>query len=45
MSSADLVQGRRLGVIRKLSGAPISVAFAGGFMALMLFVMVFAQVL
>lgn len=45
MSSADLVQGRRLGVIRKLSGAPISVALAGGFMALMLFVMVFAQVL
>lgn len=45
MSSADLVQGRRLGVIRRLSGTPISVALAGGFMALMLFVMVFAQVL
>ena len=45
MSTADLVQGRRFGVIRRLSGTPISVALAGGFMALMLFVMVFAQVL
>ena len=35
MSAADLVQGRRFGVIRKLSGTPISVALAGGFMALM----------
>lgn len=45
MSAAELVQGRRFSLIRRLSAAPVSVALAGGFMGLMLFVMVFAQLL
>lgn len=45
MTTSDLVQGRRFSLIRRLSNTPVTVLLAGGFMALMLFVMVFAQAL
>ena len=45
MTSASLVQGYRWGPIRWLAGTPFAVIFAAAFMALMLFVMVFAKVI
>ena len=45
MSSAALVQGRRFGLIRWLAATPLSVTLAAAFMAMMVFVMIFAQVL
>lgn len=40
-----MIEGRRLALVRRLSGVPATVALAAGFMAAMLFVMVFARVL
>jgi len=45
MSAVGMIEGRRLGVIRRLAGVPATVALAAGLMAVMLLVMIFARVL
>lgn len=44
-AASPVVQSRRFAVLRRLSGLPVAVGLAGGFMAVMLFVMIFAKLL
>lgn len=45
MSSQDMIEGRRWAPVRLLAGTPFGVILAAAFMAVMVFVMIFAKVL